>query len=102
MVLDNVNRKTTTIPSQQMPVASAEGNSSRQPSLPAGRSHIENHQNPVATGTVAIATRPVPPTRSSHGCVYAPTKLTASRAASQMTRRGLPRSPRRFTSKTRS
>jgi len=35
-VVDNVNLKTITIPSQQMPVAKAEGNSSRQPS-PSGQ-----------------------------------------------------------------
>ena len=75
-------------------VMSAEGNSSRQPSLPASKSHIENHQNAVATASAAIATKPVPPTRSSHGCVHAPAKLKPSAAARQTTRRGVSRNPR--------
>jgi hypothetical protein len=61
-VLDRVNRKNSTIPNQQMPVARAEGNRSRQLTLPESKSHIENHQNAVAAGRAAIATSPGPPT----------------------------------------
>jgi hypothetical protein len=46
---------------------------------------MENHQTAVATGSAAIATKTVPPTRSSHGCVHAPAKITPSAAASQTT-----------------
>src|SRR5215469_11160983 len=102
MAPDMVSRSASTNPSQQMPVASADGKSSRHASLPPSSSHMENHQKAVCSMSDHSPTKADPPTLLSQGSVQPLASVITSAAASQMTCCGVCLNPRASTSKTRS
>jgi hypothetical protein len=94
-MFDMISRNAISIPSQQMPVARAEGNSCRNVSLPARSSHIENHQKAVEPASAATPTRAGPATSLSQGCAHpaSPAAATAAGQPQNLARRVLDSAP---------
>lgn len=81
--------KTASMPSQNTPVATADGNSLRQEILPARSNHMVNHQKPVNRTRPTTANTTGPRARTQGPTQPPPANSQPSHPASQITARGM-------------
>ena len=101
-VLEKMNEKTTAMPSQQTPVATAGGSRSRHETLPASRSHTVNDRKAVKAARPRTPSSTGPPASRSAGPAQPAKTEQPTSAPSQMSRRGMSFIPRGSRSKARS